>query len=485
MKSLRQQSKKGFISYMLVAVMLAFIFSLVPHTEAKALDPIYGSVGITYSASTGKFTAVYDYPEILSSSAVYTWYKDGSTAGNGTSYTPTAAGTYYCTLRDSSYFDGILTSSSITLYRATGSNITFDNTYGLYEAGDNVSVTATLNDGQKVTNWKTSATGVEIPQTGTTVSFRMPAQNVTVTATIKSMYTIKVYGGTADSYEGYTGDTVTLTASEISGKEFVSWSVTGGKLGDASSKTTTLTVASSNIVATANFKGTVSTESTSTTSNESSYNGKADAKHAVYQILDNGGYSIQINHHSQGPLCDAAFKYAQGYDWLVTDYFNITVNNSFSTYEIPNTVRIQLTIPDDLILAGRKWRMVCVSRNGAIYSFADEDVNDSTITFTTNRFYAYAMCYNDIVESTEEEVVVEEVAEETPVVSTPTTPQSELHTATDSKTTASAIHSADASVTTNTTGVATAAAESNSKIKSDQNSAVERADGASVALISM
>ena len=50
-------------------------------------------------------------------------------------------------------------------------------------------------------------------------------------------------------------------------------------------------------------------------------------------------------------------------------------------------------------MAGRKWRMVCVSRNGSIYSFPDEDMSDSTITFSPDRFYAYAMAYNDIKET--------------------------------------------------------------------------------------
>ena len=475
MMKMKTASKKRMVSILaLIAILITFLSAPL---LARAADSLTGKLSITYSESTGKITAVYDGDCTLSGAEVYTWYKDGSTIATGSSYAPSAAGTYYCILRDTNSYEGSLTSTSITLFRATGASVNFDNTYGLYEAGDTVTVSAVLNDGQTVTNWKTSATGVEIPQTGSSVTFRMPAQNVTVTATIKSLYTVKVYGGSADSYEGYSGDTITITASEVSGKEFVSWSATGGRLGDASQKTTTLTLASSNVVVTANFKGTVST-ATTTNDSSSSYNGKADAKHAVYEILNNGGYSVQVSHHEQGPLCDAAFKYAQGQDWLVTDYFNITVNNSFSTYEIVSPITIRLTIPDDLISSGRKWRMVCVSRGGAIYSFADEDASDSTITFSPDRFYAYAMCYNDITETVTEVVPETEVVEETPVVQQPT---NQLHSANESKTTASTIHSADTSVTTSTAE----AVESNPKLKSDQSSAVERADGAKVALISM
>lgn len=472
MMKMKTASKKRLVS--VIALMTILIMFLSAPLLVRAVDYITGKVSITYSASTGKITAVYDGDCTFSGAEVYTWYKDGSTIATGPSYSPSAAGTYYCILRDTNFYEGSLTSTSITIFRATGTGVNFDNAYGLYESGDYVTVSAVLNEGQTVTNWKTSATGVEIPQTGSSVSFRMPAQNITVTATIKTKLTVKVYGGSADSYEGYSGDTITITASDVNGKDFVSWSATGGRLGDASQKTTTLTLANSNVVVTANFKGTVSTTNNN---NQSSYNGKADAKHAVYEILNNGGYSVQLSHHEQGPLCDAAFKYAQGHDWLVTDYFNITVNNSFSTYEIGSPIKIRLTIPDDLIVAGRKWRMVCVSRGGAVYSFADEDASDSTITFSPNRFYAYAMCYNDITETVVEEIP-EPIVEEAPVVQQPT---NQLHSANESKTSASTIHSAETSVTTSPAEVA----ESNPKLKSDQTSAVERADGAKVALISM
>jgi hypothetical protein len=187
-------------------------------------------------------------------------------------------------------------------------------------------------------------------------------------------------------------------------------------------------------------------------------------------------------------LCDAAFKYAQGHDWLVTDYFNLTLNHSFTTYEIGNPIRIQLTIPDDLIQPARHWRMVCVSRNGSIYSFDDEDTSDNTITFSPNRFYAYAMCYNDIQPSQEEEIVEEpeenpDVIPEPEIVEAPAT--SAFHSAAESQTSASAIHSADASSTSYSAGIADTATGENAKLKSDQKSAVEQADGATIPLISL
>lgn len=462
----------------LLLIVAIITFWLYP-ASVLAADSLSGKLSIIYSESTGKLSVVYDGSCTLSGAETYTWYKDGTTIATGSSYAPTAAGTFYCILRDTNSFENSLTSSSITLFRVTGSGIEFDNMYGLYEAGDNVTVSATLNDGQSVSNWKTSATGVEIPQTGQTVSFRMPAQNVTVSNTVKSSYSIKVYGGTSDCYEAFGGDTVTITASNIDGKEFDSWSATGGRLGDASQKTTTLTLANSNVVVTAKFKDKTDKAPENTIAN----NKKADAKHVVYEILSNGGYSVQIKHHKQGSLCDAAFKNAQGQDWLVTDYFNITLNNSLAIYETKSPLKIRLNIPEDLITTGRKWKMVCVSKNGSVYSFEDEDTDDSTITFSPDKFYAYAMCYNDVVNESTEDISLEE-PKNSESSEDDMLQKTELHSISDSKTNNSTIHSAESSVTSNNRN-AKNAVEKNTKLKSDQTYSVERAHGSTVPLINM
>lgn len=472
----------NLIALLISVFVMFFVFMLnAPRVSAadKELDTLKGELDVTFSSTTGKLTASYDGDQELTSGALYTWYKDGSTVSNSKEYMPTTAGSYYCTLKDTNLYEGTITSNTATIYRATGNKLSFDNENGLYEVGDTVTVSADLGEGEVVTNWKTNANGVRIPQNGSTVSFKMPSQNVTITATIKKEVSITMYGGTADKYTACAGDVVTITASSVSGKEFVSWTASGGKIADQKAKVTTITVANSNIVITANFAG------ETTASEQNGNDGKANAVNAVYKILSDGGNgAIQVYHHSQGPLCDAAFKYAQGKDWLVTDYFNITVNNSLTTYETQSPVKIQITIPDDLIQPDRHWRMVCISRDGKPYSFEDEDNNDSTITFTTNRFYAFAMCYNDIQPSTEE--VVEENVPEASASTVPTTaPQSEVHSANESQTSASTIHSADASATMNVSGVATAAATNGAQIKSDQKSAVEQANGAQVSLISM
>lgn len=65
-----------------------------------------------------------------------------------------------------------------------------------------------------------------------------------------------VTGGTisADPTKAKEGDTVTLTASPLSGYEFESWNVTGATVADATSATTTFTMPAANVTVSATFK---------------------------------------------------------------------------------------------------------------------------------------------------------------------------------------------------------------------------------------
>lgn len=135
----------------------------------------------------------------------------------------------------------------------------------------------------------------------------------------------------------------------------------------------------------------------------------ADAVFTEFEVLRDNGYTINMYHAYQGPLCDAAFLHAQGNHMLVTDYFNVSVNNNLRIYEIASDVQLRVKIPEDLVERKRTWWMICISRNGNPYIFEDEDEDDKTITFTANRFYAYAMCYTD---EPREKKRVEEVVEE-------------------------------------------------------------------------
>ena len=89
---------------------------------------------------------------------------------------------------------------------------------------------------------------------------------------------------------------------------------------------------------------------------------KPDAIFTEFEVLEDNGYTINMYHSYQGPLCDAAFAYAQGNNMLVTDYFNVSVNNNLRIYEIASQVRLKVQIPIDLVQRKRTWWMFCISR---------------------------------------------------------------------------------------------------------------------------
>lgn len=153
---------------------------------------------------------------------------------------------------------------------------------------------------------------------------------------------------------------------------------------------------------------------------------EADAIYTEYEVLDDAGYTVNMYHSLQGPLCDQAFLYGQGKNHLVTDYFNISINNDLRIQEIASAVRIRVKIPQDLVKKGRTWWMIAISSFGIPYYFDDEDEDDKTITFSANRFYAFAMCYTDEKQEKKKEEEKKEVKDENP--------RSRMHTIADSKT---------------------------------------------------
>ena len=95
--------------------------------------------------------------------------------------------------------------------------------------GETVTITANAPDtGKQFTGW--TLTGVTVgDKTKAEITFKMPANNVTVTAEFEDIdYRVTVTNGTADKTTAHYGDTVTITADEPEkGKEFDKWTVTG------------------------------------------------------------------------------------------------------------------------------------------------------------------------------------------------------------------------------------------------------------------
>jgi hypothetical protein len=529
-------------------------------SSSSTLGPIEGTITLKYSASAGRISAAYNGSQDYTD-PTYTWYRDGSSVSTtGASYYPTQAGVYTVKLKDKKYEGQISSSNSIALYQAKGTDVTFDNDYGLYEQGSTVTCVANLEPGQEVSNWRTSGRGIEIPQSGSVVSFKMPGYSITITPVIEGVYTVKITGGKADKFTAHEGEIVTITASTVPGKTFESWESSGASINNPEKKVTTFTMPSSNVVISVKYKdpnsssdssssyggttydpyntGTSSTgtavydpvtgtytyqpsTSTSTggvTSGATSWNDKvADANTAVYYVIFDNGYKVSMYHHSQGPQCVAAFKANQGDWYLVSDYFNVVINGDTNIRQIPNPVKIQMVIPDDLKREARKWRMLCIGADGNAYSYDDTDISDDTITFEPDHFYAYAMCYKDfedtitnvdtydpngttydpndpnasgenIEETTYDpyaDTTVEDVSTEGDANPDYLTDPSLIHGVQDSQTTTSEVHSTSESETTGTSQQMIIEDKPPAKIQSGKGSAIKKSNGSTVPTINL
>ena len=102
---------------------------------------------------------------------------------------------------------------------------------GTYKEGDSVTITATVPTGKRFVEW-TSESGITFAdKTSVTTTFTMPAGDVTVTANYEDIeYTITVNGGAADKTKAKYGESVTVTAEDKEGKEFVGWQDESGEI---------------------------------------------------------------------------------------------------------------------------------------------------------------------------------------------------------------------------------------------------------------
>ena len=124
--------------------------------------------------------------------------------------------------------------------------------------GETVTITANAPEtGKQFTGW--TIEGVTVgDKTKAEITFKMPANNVTVTAEFDYIdYRVTVTNGTADKTTAHYGDTVTITADEPEkGKEFDKWTVTGLHTAglDLTKPELTFTMPAGDVKATANYK---------------------------------------------------------------------------------------------------------------------------------------------------------------------------------------------------------------------------------------
>ena len=125
---------------------------------------------------------------------------------------------------------------------------------------DSCSISATAATGYSFVNWTTSSGGTIANASSASTTYTMPNGNATVTANFSiNSYTLTVQaspsgGGTVTGGGTFNyGSTNTITATAATGYQFAGWSTTSGTLADASSATTTLTLAASDATVTATF----------------------------------------------------------------------------------------------------------------------------------------------------------------------------------------------------------------------------------------
>ena len=119
--------------------------------------------------------------------------------------------------------------------------------------GTDVTIKANAPTGMRFTGW--TIEGVTVENTSVAeLTFTMPAGNVTATANYEYIvYTVSVVGGTADKATAHYGDSITITADEITGKKFTGWTLDGVTVEDLSAKEITFNMPANNVTATANY----------------------------------------------------------------------------------------------------------------------------------------------------------------------------------------------------------------------------------------
>lgn len=117
---------------------------------------------------------------------------------------------------------------------------------------------------------------------------------------------------------------------------------------------------------------------------------------AVQYTLDKDNpYRLIIEKAMQGPLCFDSFEAVLG-DYTIGRTYNIYIYPN-KVYSSDKEVQFTIKIPKAIYKPGRDYKMICVTKNGLPIVYEDLDKNPETITVRTNKFYAYALIYKDMM----------------------------------------------------------------------------------------
>ena len=214
-------------------------------------------------------TATYKGPMYFDDAPLYS-IQYGSEDGSFPSVTkPTKAGTYsvYIVVNDSDHYVG--NQYEVGTYTVSESKytLTVDDKSTEHVAGEKLSFTADEKDGYTFTGWEVTGLPTDVDTTKATISFTMPANNVTLKAqytenapkTYKldvtdAKVTLKDGGTVADLTAVSVGTELVATAPEKDGYTFTGWKVTGLPTDvDTSKATITFTMPANNVTLKAEY----------------------------------------------------------------------------------------------------------------------------------------------------------------------------------------------------------------------------------------
>ena len=155
---------------------------------------------------------------------------------------PTKAGTYsvYIVVNDSDHYDGIQYKVDTYTVSESKYTLTVDDKSTEHVAGEKLSFTAAEKDGYTFTGWEVTGLPTDVDTTKATISFTMPANNVTLNAkyianapetyelkVTDAQVTLKDGGAVADLTAVPVGTELVATAPEKEGYTFTGWTATG------------------------------------------------------------------------------------------------------------------------------------------------------------------------------------------------------------------------------------------------------------------
>lgn len=216
-------------------------FTIAKAEQSAPAASLFTTVAPTATTTTdGKITGItaqMEYRKVGDSA----W-----TSGTGSDVTGLSSGRYQIRFKETDNYNAgevvevQVPESGVSSYNLTVIGGTGE---GVFIQGASVTITANAPaTGKRFSGW--TIEGISgLDTTKTSLTFNMPAGNVTATANYEDIeYTITVNGGTADKSKAKCGDSVTITANvPATGKEFDKWVVTGITLSDEDLAKSTVT----------------------------------------------------------------------------------------------------------------------------------------------------------------------------------------------------------------------------------------------------